>query len=141
MPLATPQIKVAATRGIWGRGDFAWRQLRRGVRRGAARRAEEGRTFIHPFDDAEVISGQGTIGLELLEQVPDIEAVVVPIGGGGLIGGVACALKEMNPRIRVIGVEPEKLPSMLRAREAGAPVTMAPRRRSRTALRFGARAT
>ncbi len=70
-------------------------------------------------------AGQGTIGLELLEQVPDIEAVVVPIGGGGLIGGIACALKETNPKIRVIGVEPEKLPSMLRAREAGAPVTIA----------------
>ena len=89
------------------------------------RRLEEGRTFIHPFDDADVISGQGTIGLELLDQVPDIEAVVVPIGGGGLIGGIACALKETNPRIRVIGVEPEKLPSMLRAREAGHPITIA----------------
>jgi threonine dehydratase len=88
------------------------------------RRIEEGLTFIHPFDDSEVISGQGTIGLELLEQVPDLEAVVVPIGGGGLISGVACALKESNPKIRVIGVEPEKLPSMLRAREAGAPVTI-----------------
>jgi threonine dehydratase len=80
--------------------------------------------FIHPFDDVDVINGQGTIGLELLEQVPDLEAVVVPIGGGGLISGVACALKESNPKIRVIGVEPEKLPSMLRAREAGAPVTL-----------------
>jgi threonine dehydratase len=89
------------------------------------RHVEEGRTFIHPFDDPEVISGQGTIGLELLEQVPDLEAIVVPIGGGGLIGGIGCALKESNPRIRVIGVQPEKLPSMLRAREAGAPVTIA----------------
>jgi threonine dehydratase len=88
------------------------------------RRDSEGRTFIHPFDDAEVIAGQGTIGLELLEQVPDLEAVVVPVGGGGLIGGIACALKESNPRIRVIGVEPEKLPSMLRAREAGTLVTL-----------------
>ena len=55
-----------------------------------------------------MIAGQGTIALELLEQVPDIEAVVVPIGGGGLIAGIACALKETNPKIRVIGVEPEK---------------------------------
>ena len=62
-----------------------------------------------------MICGQGTIGLELLEQVPDIEAVVVPIGGGGLISGIACALKETNPKIRVVGVEPERLPSMLRA--------------------------
>jgi threonine dehydratase len=83
-------------------------------------------TFIHPFDDPIVIAGQGTIGLELLEQVPDLEAVVVPIGGGGLISGIACALKERNPKIRVIGVEPEKLPSMLRARVAGIPITIAP---------------
>ena len=125
MPLATPQIKVAATRGFGAEVilhgasydeayDEAWR-----------RRIEDGRTFIHPFDDVEVISGQGTIALELLEQIPDLEAVVVPIGGGGLISGVACALKESNPKIRVIGVEPEKLPSMLRAREAGSPVTIA----------------
>ncbi len=89
---------------------------------GALKRA--GPSFI-PFDDPHVICGQGTIGLELLDQVPDIEAVVVPIGGGGLISGIACALKETNPKIRVVGVEPEKLPSMLRAREAGSPVTIA----------------
>jgi threonine dehydratase len=88
------------------------------------RRLAEGRTFIHPFDDPEVIAGQGTIGLELLEQVPDLEAVVVPIGGGGLISGIACALKESNPKIRVIGVQTDRLPSMLRASEAGHPVTI-----------------
>jgi threonine dehydratase len=124
MPLATPQVKVAATR------DFGAEVILHGASYDEAcdealrRRDQEGRTFIHPFDDAEVISGQGTIGLELLEQVPDIEAVVVPIGGGGLIGGIACALKETNPKIRVVGVEPEKLPSMLRARVAGTPVTI-----------------
>jgi threonine dehydratase len=125
MPLATPQIKVAATRGFGaevvlhgGSYDEACEEALRLCR-------EEERVFIHPFDDAEVICGQGTLGLELLEQVPDLEAVVVPIGGGGLISGVACALKESNPKIRVVGVEPEKLPSMLRAREAGEPVTIA----------------
>ena len=124
MPLATPQVKVAATR------DFGAEVILHGASYDEAcdealrRRDQEGRTFIHPFDDAEVISGQGTIGLELLEQVPDIEAVVVPIGGGGLIGGIACALKETNPKIRAVGVEPEKLPSMLRARVAGTPVTI-----------------
>ena len=71
-----------------------------------------------------VINGQGTIGLELLEQVQGLEAVVVPIGGGGLISGVACALKESNPNIRVVGVETERLPSMLRAIENGSPVTL-----------------
>jgi threonine dehydratase len=88
-------------------------------------RAEaEGMTFLHPFDDPEVIQGQGSIGLEILEQVPNIEAVVVPIGGGGLIGGMACAIKEKNPNVRVIGVQTERLPSMLRAAEAGEPVTV-----------------
>jgi threonine dehydratase len=124
MPLATPQIKVAATRGFGADVILHGANYDEACEEALHRRDEEGRTFIHPFDDAEVISGQGTIGLELLEQVPDLEAVVVPIGGGGLISGVACALKESNPKIRVVGVEPEKLPSMLRAREAGAPVIL-----------------
>jgi threonine dehydratase len=125
MPLATPQIKVAATRNYGAEVILHGASYDEACEEALRRCALEGRTFIHPFDDAEVISGQGTIGLELLEQVPDIEAVVVPIGGGGLIGGIACALKETNPKIRVIGVEPEKLPSMLRARENGAPITLA----------------
>jgi threonine dehydratase len=125
MPLATPLVKVAATRSFGAEVILHGNSYDEACDEALRRQAEEGRTFIHPFDDVEVISGQGTIGLELLEQVPGIEAVVVPIGGGGLIGGVACALKEMNPKIRVVGVEPEKLPSMLRAREAGAPVTIA----------------
>jgi threonine dehydratase len=124
MPLATPQIKVAATRGFGADVVLHGSNYDEACEEALRRRLEEGRTFIHPFDDAEIINGQGTIGLELLEQVPDLEAVVIPIGGGGLISGVACALKETNPRIRIIGVEPEKLPSMLRAREAGAPVTL-----------------
>jgi threonine dehydratase len=124
MPLATPQIKVAATRGFGADVVLHGSSYDEACEEAQRRRLEEGRTFIHPFDDAEIINGQGTIGLELLEQVSDLEAVVIPIGGGGLISGVSCALKETNPRIRVIGVEPEKLPSMLRAREAGAPVTL-----------------
>jgi threonine dehydratase len=124
MPLATPQIKVAATRGFGAEVILYGANYDEACEEAQRRRIEEGRTFIHPFDDAEVISGQGTIGLELLEQIPGLEAVVVPIGGGGLISGIACALKESNPKIRVIGVEPEKLPSMLRARETNAPVTI-----------------
>ena len=124
MPLATPQIKVAATRGFGADVVLHGANYDEACEEALRHRDSEGRTFIHPFDDAEVIAGQGTIGLELLEQVPDLEAVVVPVGGGGLIGGIACALKESNPRIRVIGVEPEKLPSMLRAREAGTLVTL-----------------
>jgi threonine dehydratase len=125
MPLATPQIKVAATRGFGAEVVLFGANYDEACEEAMRRRVVEGLTFIHPFDDVEVICGQGTIALELLDQVPDLEAVVVPVGGGGLIAGMACALKETNPRIRVIGVEPEKLPSMLRAQENGSPVTIA----------------
>jgi threonine dehydratase len=85
---------------------------------------EQGLTFIHPFDDPDVMAGQGTIGLELLEQVPQLEAVVVPIGGGGLISGIACAIKESRPEIRVVGVQTSRLPSMAAAVESHHPVTV-----------------
>jgi threonine dehydratase len=125
MPLATPQVKVAATRGYGAEVILHGASYDEACEEAMRRQVEEGRTFIHPFDDPQVIAGQGVIGLELLEQVPGLETVIVPIGGGGLISGIACALKETNPKIRVIGVEPDKLPSMLRAREAGSPVTIA----------------
>ncbi|WP_263359734.1 threonine ammonia-lyase [Acidicapsa ligni] len=126
MPQATPLVKVVSTRGFGAEVILHGANYDEACEEALRRCAEQGLTFIHPFDDPVVISGQGTIGLELLDQVPDLEAVVVPIGGGGLISGIACALKESNPRIRVIGVEPEKLPSMLRAREAGHPITLSP---------------
>jgi threonine dehydratase len=124
MPLTTPLVKVTATRGFGaevvlhgGNYDEACSE--------ALRLCEaEGMTFIHPFDDPLVMAGQGTIALELLEQVEGLEAVVVPIGGGGLIGGIACALKESNPKIRVIGVQAARLPSMAAAIEAHHPVTL-----------------
>ncbi|HEX3940517.1 MAG TPA: threonine ammonia-lyase [Acidobacteriaceae bacterium] len=124
MPLMTPLVKTSATK------EFGAEVILHGANydeacEEALRLAQEGgATFLHPFDDPAVINGQGTIGLELLEQVPKLEAVVVPVGGGGLIGGVACAMKESNPRIRVIGVQTDRLPSMLRAREKGEPVTL-----------------
>lgn len=126
MPLATPQVKVSATRSYGAEVILHGASYTEACEEAQRRKVEEGRTFIHPFDDAQVICGQGTIGLELLEQMPDLEAVVVPIGGGGLISGVACALKESNPRIRVVGVQTEKLPSMLRAQESGSLVTLEP---------------
>jgi threonine dehydratase len=126
MPQPTPLVKVVSTRGFGAEVILHGANYDEACEEALERRDQQGLTFIHPFDDPVVISGQGTIGLELLEQIPDLEAVVVPIGGGGLIGGIACALKEKNPRIRVIGVEPEKLPSMLRAREAGTPITLSP---------------
>jgi threonine dehydratase len=84
--------------------------------------ASEGLTYINGFNDAAIISGQGTIGLELLEQVPDLEVVVVPVGGGGLIAGVSLAIKQQNPRVRIVGVEPLRCPSYSAALAAGRPV-------------------
>lgn len=126
MPQATPLVKVVSTRGFGAEVILHGANYDEACEEAIERCEQQGLTFIHPFDDPVVISGQGTISLELLEQIPDLEAVVVPIGGGGLIGGIACALKERNAKIRVIGVEPEKLPSMLRAREAGTPITLSP---------------
>jgi threonine dehydratase len=126
MPLTTPLVKVMATR------EFGAEVLLHGANYDEAFAEalrlcdQEGLTFIHPFDDPLVMAGQGTIGLELLEQVPELEAVVVPIGGGGLISGVACAIKESRPEVRIVGVQTERLPSMAMAVEAHQPVTVAP---------------
>ncbi len=79
---------------------------------------ETGATFVHPFDDEMVIAGQGTIGLELLEQLPDLDAIVVPIGGGGLIAGIALCVKSINPKCKIYGVQAEGAPSMVNAFEA-----------------------
>jgi len=124
MPMMTPLVKVAATKGFGAEVVLHGANYDEAYAFALQSCAEQGMTFLHPFDDAEVINGQGSIGLELLEQVPGLEAVVVPIGGGGLISGVACAIKESNPKIRVVGVQTERLPSMLRATEAGHPVTI-----------------
>lgn len=80
---------------------------------------EHGYTLIHPFDDLKVIAGQGTIALEILEEMPDVEAVIVPIGGGGLIAGIAFAIKQLKPDVKVYGVQAEGAPSMARSMEKG----------------------
>jgi threonine dehydratase len=85
---------------------------------------ERGRVYVHAYDDERIVAGQGTIGLEILEQVPDVETIVVPVGGGGLISGIALAVKSLAPRCRVVGVEPSVIPSMKRALEVGGPVTL-----------------
>lgn len=83
-----------------------------------------GRLFIHPYDDLDIIAGQGTIGLEILEDLPDADSIIVPVGGGGLIGGIAVALKALHPQARVIGVQAAACPSALKAIEAGRPVAL-----------------
>ncbi|HXB61785.1 MAG TPA: threonine ammonia-lyase [Acidobacteriaceae bacterium] len=115
MPLATPLVKVTATKNFGAEVVLHGANYEAAYEEATRICAAESMTFIHPFDDPQVIAGQGTIGLEMLEQVPQLEAVVVPIGGGGLIGGVACAIKESNPRIRIVGVQTSRLPSMVAA--------------------------
>jgi threonine dehydratase len=124
MPETTPIMKVANTRGhgarvvLFGSNfDEAYSEARRMER-------EEGLTFIHPFDDEVVIAGQGTLGLEVVEQVPGLDAVLVPVGGGGLVSGVAVAVKALCPGVKIIGVEAEVLPCMQAAVEAGELVTL-----------------
>ena len=126
MPLTTPLVKVTATRNFGAEVVLFGANYDEACVEATRLCEAEGMTFIHPFDDPLVMAGQGTIGLELLEQVEGLEAVIVPIGGGGLIGGIACAVKESNPKIRVIGVQTGRLPSMKHAIEAHHPVTLEP---------------
>ncbi len=126
MPLPTPLVKVTATKNFGAEVVLHGANYDEACEEATRICKAEDMTFIHPFDDAAVMAGQGTIGLELLEQVPGLEAVVVPIGGGGLIGGIACAIKESRPGIRVIGVQTARLPSMAAALAYHGPVTIGP---------------
>ncbi|MBI3030506.1 MAG: threonine ammonia-lyase [Candidatus Rokubacteria bacterium] len=112
MPEWAPLIKVTSAR--YHEAEVVLAGANYDEAYGHARKieAERGLTFVHPFDDPQVIAGQGTLGLELLEQCPDFDAVVVPVGGGGLIGGVALAIKSKTPRVRVIGVQAEEIAAM-----------------------------
>jgi len=124
MPLTTPLVKVTATRSFGAEVLLHGANYDEACTEATRLSIEQSMTFIHPFDDPAVMAGQGTIGLELLEQIPQLEAVVVPIGGGGLIGGIACAIKESRPEVRVVGVQTSRLPSMAVAVAAHAPVTI-----------------
>jgi len=124
MPLATPLVKVTATREFGAEVVLHGANYDEACAEATRLCESEGMVFLHPFDDAAVMAGQGTIALEMLEQVPEMDAVIVPIGGGGLIGGMACAIKELRPECRVIGVQTSRLPSMLEAVEAHHPVTV-----------------
>ena len=126
MPLTTALVKVTATRNFGAEVLLHGANYDEACAEAVRLCDEQHFTFIHPFDDPAVMAGQGVIGLELLEQVPQLEAVVVPIGGGGLIGGVACAIKESRPQVRVVGVQTSRLPSMRAAIEAHHPVTVGP---------------
>ena len=124
MPLTTPMVKVSATRGYGAEVILVGANYDETCEEALRRCTEQDLTFIHPFDDEAVIAGQGTIAIEMLDVVPDLDAVVIPVGGGGLIAGVACAIKEIHPRTKVIGVQTSKLPSMKAALEKNVPVTL-----------------
>ncbi|HEX6926554.1 MAG TPA: threonine ammonia-lyase [Longimicrobiaceae bacterium] len=126
MPERTPLIKVSNTERLGARVVLHGHSYDEAQEETLRLVDSEGQILIHPFDDPAVIAGQGTIALEVLDQFPGIDVVVVALGGGGLISGMAVALKELAPHVRVIGVEAETLPAAIRALEAGRLVTIPP---------------
>jgi threonine dehydratase len=119
LPEGAPISKVEATKSYGAEVCLVQGVYDDAYQKALQLRDEQGYTFIHPFDDEDVIAGQGTIALELLEQIPDLDAIIVPIGGGGLIAGIAYTAKNLNPRIKVYGVEAQGAPSMKNAVESG----------------------
>jgi threonine dehydratase len=120
MPETAPAAKLEATRGYGGTIVLEPSTLTV-FSRAQALAAEHGYTFVAPFDDPAIVAGQGTVGLEILDDLPDAGTVVVPIGGGGLIAGIALAIKSRRPAARIVGVEPEGAAAMWRSRQAGRP--------------------
>lgn len=124
MPTTAPPVKVENARRFGAEVIFAGTTSLHRKERAEAVATERGLTIVPPFDHAHIVAGQGTVGLELLDQRPDVTAVYVPAGGGGLIAGVAAAVKGTAPHVRIVGVEPEGAPKMTRSLAAGAPATL-----------------
>ena len=118
MPATASPSKLAAAEG-YGASILLEPTAFAGFVRARALADEAGYTFVPPFDDPAIVAGQGTVGLEILDDLPDAGSVVVPIGGGGLIAGVALAIKSRNPGVRIVGVEPEGAAAMCHSRDAG----------------------
>ena len=112
MPRSTPIAKVSATEGYGAKVVLHGSIYDEAYAKACEIVEQEGAEFIHPFDDEDVIAGQGTLGLEMLEEVPDLDCIIVPAGGGGLLAGVAFAVKSVNPKVRVIGVQAEGAPAI-----------------------------
>ena len=121
------EAKIEATRGYGAAVDLEAADASVAFERLAGLVQETGRTLVHPFDHPLTSAGQGTVGLELMEDVPEADVVLVPVGGGGLISGIATAVKSLRPSARVIGVEPELSAAMHEALRAGKPVLVSPR--------------
>ena len=120
LPAGAPMSKIEATKSYGAEVCLVPGVYDDAYAKAIQLRDEHGYTFVHPFDDPKVIAGQGTIGLEILDQMPDVEAVIVPIGGGGLISGVAFAIKTLRPEIKVYGVQSSGAPSMAASLQEGA---------------------
>ena len=119
MPENASRAKIDAVRGYGAEVIFCGTSSRERIDLAEKLCRQKDLSFIHPFNDPLVMAGQGTIGLEILQDLPDVENVIVPIGGGGLISGIATAIRETDPRIRIIGVEPEKSNSMYLSVQTG----------------------
>ena len=124
VPETAPRIKVEGIRSFGAEIVFSIPSERFNVAKKLSE--EKNLSFISPFDDYDIMAGQGTAGLEILEQLPDADYVVVPIGGGGLISGISTAIKETNPKIKVIGVEPAAVSRYTKSFAVGHPITLAP---------------
>ena len=124
MPTTAPRIKADGARAFGAEVIFAGTTSADRRARAEAEAAARGLIMVPPFDHEWIIAGQGTAGLEILEQRPDVAAVLVPIGGGGLVAGVAAALKQLRPDVKVIGVEPAGAAAMKASVDAGHPVTL-----------------
>ena len=122
MPETAPQAKIDATRGYGATVELRGETFAEAMAAAKERAGEPGTAFVHAYDDADVIAGQGTLGLELLEQVPDLETVIVPIGGGGLISGVATAMEAADHDVRVVGVQAEEAATAPQSLRKGEPV-------------------
>ena len=126
MPRWAPLVKVANCRGFGAQVILEGENLGDSLQVAKTMAAERGLTFVHGFDDPHIIAGQGTMGLEILEDVPGVDAVIVPVGGGGLIAGVGLAIKSLRPQVKIIGVEPQHAPTLRRSFDAGHPVRVTP---------------
>lgn len=122
MPEITPPQKVQATRDYGAEVVLTGRNFDEAYAAAVAAQQKSGALFVHPFDDELVMAGQGTIALEILEELPDLRNIIIPVGGGGLIAGIATALRERAPHVRIIGVESTAAPSMSASFAAGKPV-------------------
>ena len=120
MPEVAPLTKIMATRGYGAEVVLSGMVYDDAFQKAQELQSEQGQTFIHAFNDYQVIAGQGTIGLEILEELDDVSAIVVPVGGGGLIAGIALAVKELAPHIKIYGVQAQGAPAMYMSKQAHA---------------------